>query len=707
MTGISEPDIDAGDQTPKVEDIHAQAIADFESVVEACMEERAMNLQDRRFVSIAGAQWEGLWGEQFANSIMVEVNKTAQGVEKIIADYRANRMIVDFRGVGKGTDEQTAETLDGMFRADFYVSKGQQATDNAFEEAVQGGIGAWRLTNVYADEFDPDTDHQRIAFEAIVDADQSVFWDPNARLYDKSDARWCIVVTSMAKAEFERQYGDDKASDWPDGLLKTFYDWFTPDVVRVAEYYTVEVKAEKLHVLQNRATDEERREWASDLADGDLEQLAIEGWRELRVRMVKRRRIRKYILSGAEIIGPEKGQIIAGDCIPIIPVYGKRWWIDNMERTRGHVRLAKDPQRIYNAQISKLTETAATAATERPIFTPEQVAGHEQSWAEANINRAPYALINPTVNADGSTQLAGPVAMVSPPQMSPVLGALIQITGADIAEITSSDNGADQTKSNVSAQAMDLAATRVDAKSGIYMDNMKQSWQRCGEVWLSMARDVYVEEGREVETMGRDGEQDTAVLQQGVTDPQGRYSIRNDIAKGKYRVISDVTEATTTRRDKTVRTLVNGSQVVAAFDPDLASAMMMTAMLNMDGDGIEDLQSWMRFKALSIGLVKPTKDEQDQIDQAQQQDQAPDPQAQALMAAAEQAKALAGKAQADTELSKAKTIQTLAGADKTRQETDHAATERKVGMLGKVRDFFSPRPMETPAPINPSQGQMP
>jgi hypothetical protein len=254
---------------------------------------------------------------------------------------------------------------------------------------------------------------------------------------------------------------------------------------------------------------------------------------------------------------------------------------------------------------------------------------------------------------------------------------------------------------------MDLAATRVDAKSGIYMDNMKQSWQRCGEVWLSMARDIYVEEGREVETMGRDGEQGTTVLKQGFTDPQGRYSIRNDLAKGKYRVISDVTEATTTRRDKTVKTLINGSQVVAGFDPELASAMMMTAMLNMDGEGVEDLQSWMRAKALSIGLVQPTKDEQDKIDQAQQQDQAPDPQAEALMAAAAQAKALAGKAVADTKLSEAKTIQTLADAEKTRQETDHGAVERKVGMIGKVRDFFSPRPMNNLAPINPIQGPQP
>ena len=114
--------------------VHTDAMAEFDRIQSAVRDERLQSLQDRRFVSIAGAQWEGLWGDQFANSIMVEVNKTAQGVDKIINDYRANRMIVDFRGVGKGADEKTADTLDGMFRADFYVSKGQQATDNAFEE---------------------------------------------------------------------------------------------------------------------------------------------------------------------------------------------------------------------------------------------------------------------------------------------------------------------------------------------------------------------------------------------------------------------------------------------------------------------------------------------------------------------------------------------------------------------------------------------
>jgi hypothetical protein len=62
-------------------------------------------------------------------------------------------------------------------------------------------------------------------------------------------------------------------------------------------------------------------------------------------------------------------------------------------------------------------------------------------------------------------------------------------------------------KANVSAEAMDIAATRTDAKAEIYMDNMRQSMQRCGEIYLSMARDVYVEEGREVPTLSEDGKE--------------------------------------------------------------------------------------------------------------------------------------------------------------------------------------------------------
>lgn len=687
---------------PTSDDVHARAIQRFDDIIVAVQEERQLALSDRRFVSIAGAQWEGDWAAQFANSIMVEVNKTAQGVEKIIADYRANRVTVNFRGVDKLADDQTAETMNGMFRADVYWSKGQQATDNAFEEAVQGGIGAWRLTNKYADDYDPESDEQRIAFEAIVDADQSVFWDPNARLYDKSDAKYAFIVTAMARGAFNEEYGADKVADWPEGILKTYYDWFTPDVVRIAEYFEVKDKTGTLLIFKHSATKEERREWATDLDADDLQQMRTEGWQQVKTRKAKRCQVWKTILSGADVLVPAK--VIAGDNIPIVPVYGKRWFIDNMERSRGHVRLAKDPQRIYNAQISKLTETAALAPTERPIFTPEQVAGHADEWAKANIKRAPYSLINPITLPDGSP-FVGPVAKIEPPQLSPVLSALVQITAQDIADLTSADDGADQTMSNVSAEAMDIAATRTDAKSGIYMDNMRQSTQRAGEIWLSMAREVYFEEGREVETMGDNGEQGTAVLAEPHTDDTGKYSIRNDIGRGKYKVISDVTEATATRRDKTVKTLVNVAQIAAATDPELSAAALSTALINMDGEGMTDLQDWMRARLVKQGVVKPTKEEQAQLDQASQQQQQPDPTAIALQAVAEKDTKLADKASADAGLSRAKTAQILAEAHQGLATGQHAQdqhgialdqhgmamNEHKMGMIERLKGLFAPQ----------------
>ena len=650
------------------EDVHQVALNEFNNITKFTQEERMLALQDRRFVSIAGAQWEGDWAQQFENSIMVEVNKTAAGVEKIIGNYRSNRITVNFRPVGASASGDAAETLNGMFRADVYNSKGGQAFDNAFEEGVQGGYGAWRLTNEYCDEYDEDDDKQKIVIRAIVDADQSVYWDPNARLYDKSDAAYCFVVTAMSKEAFHDAFGNNRATAWPDSITKPYYDWFTPDVIKVAEYYRIQETEDTVYTLEHAATKETRKEYASDLEDGGLKALEVEGWKRVRTKKVKRRECRKWIMSGAEILIEPEGRLIAGGMIPVVPYYGKRYFIDNMERARGHVRLAKDPQRIYNSQISKLVETASLAPNERPIFTPEQIAGHEQTWADANIKRHPYSLINPMTDGNGNVIQNGPVSMITPPQLPPVLAALIQQTAADITELTNSDDQAAQVKSNISAEAMDIAATRTDDKVMMYMDNMRQSMQRCGEIYLAMAREIYFEEGREVETMDEDGQQGTATLSEPFTDAKGNYTIRNDIARGTYRVIADVTEATATRRDKTVKTLVNVAQIAGAADPELSAAALNTALLNMDGEGMNDLQDWVRARLVSQGVVKPTPEEQQQLQEAAQNQQ-PSAQDQALQAAAElqiaqaeKARVDAVKSQSETELNKAKTVETLAKA---------------------------------------------
>src|SRR3990172_1972263 len=74
--------------------IHQDAMAEFEKIQTALRDERLQCLQDRRFYSISGAQWEGPLGVQFENKPRFEVNKIHLAVIRIINEYRNNRISV-------------------------------------------------------------------------------------------------------------------------------------------------------------------------------------------------------------------------------------------------------------------------------------------------------------------------------------------------------------------------------------------------------------------------------------------------------------------------------------------------------------------------------------------------------------------------------------------------------------------------------------
>lgn len=635
------PDNDAPAQSERdLRDIHAEALQRFDDASEGQLEIRAHALTCRRFISVPGAMWEGPWGDQFENSIKVEIDKLSKGVDKIVQDYRDNRIVPDFRPGDDEAVQDTADTLDGIHRADSHAFSAQQARDNAFEEAASGGFGAYRLANVYADPYDKDSDEQRInPGLTIVDADQRVFFDPNAKLYDKSDARYAFVLTAVARKAFEKEY-PDAAIDWQSPQLHFNYDWFTNDVVIKAEYYVVDERPEKLHVFKHPLGTQEQRWWDSEIEPAEIEELRSAGWQQ-ETRKRVRCRVRKYVMNGAQVL--DDCGYIAGTCIPIVPVYGKRWFVDNVERFRGFVSKRMDAARIYNAKVSKLTEIDSLSPREKPIFAASQMPPKLQRlWAEQDHERYNYALVEPLLDpATGQIVSAGPIGKVEPPQLQPVTALLLQIAKADLEE--ESEDDAQKIVSNTSAEAMDIAATRIDAKSGIYLDNMRQSVQREGEIYLSMCGEVYFEPGRVLETMTGDDGYGTAKLHEPYVTSTGAFGIRNDFAKGKYKVIVEVTEATATRKEKTVKSSLATAQIaMAAQDVELAQASVITAVMNQEGEGMDDLRRFARRRALALGLVEPNDEEKAAMaQQAQAAAQQPDPQAQYLSAKSDEAHASA------------------------------------------------------------------
>lgn len=675
--------------------IHQRAMSEFDLIQAAQREERLQCLQDRRFYSIAGAQWEGDLGAQFANKPRLEINKIHLAVIRIISEYRNQRVAITF-GPKDGQPDEFADTCAGLVRADEEDSSAEEAYDNAFEEAVGGGFGAFRLRAKYEDEDDDENDKQRVCFEPIPDADSSVFFSLDAKRQDKADAKRCFVLTGMSRDAYTEKYDDDPTT-WPKSIQQIQFDWCTPDVVYICEMYAVEEKTELIHYFRG-LDDEDMAVPDEELKEDEdkLPTLLATGFREVRQKRVKRKKVTKYTMNGNEVLDEET---IPGTCIPVIPVYGKRWFVDNVERCMGHVRLAKDAQRLKNMQVSNLALLAAQSPREKPIFTPEQMAGHTVAWANDNIDDNPYLLVNPLRDTEGNPQAAGPIGYTKAPSVPPAMGALLQITDADMADLLGNQEAAEQVQPNLSGVAVELIQNRLDMQTFIYMSNFKKAVRRAGQVWLSMMKGIAVEESRRMKIVDSQGETDSAVINEPYFDQEkGAEMKRNDITKANFDVNAEAGPSSSSRRAATVRALTGMMQITD--DPETKSVLSAMAMMNMEGEGIGDVRDFFRRKLVMAGAVKPTEEEAQEMAQ-QQANRQPDPQSQYLLAAAEEAAAGAEKDRAttvktlaDANLSEAKRIETLTKAGVAADTQQIANVEAMRNMLQPADPSLSTPPAE-------------
>jgi hypothetical protein len=688
----------------RLANVHQDALQEFGRIQSALRNERLQCLEDRRFYSISGAQWEGNLLDQFENRPRLEVNKIALSVIRIINEYRNNRVTVDFVSKDGVANDKLAEVCDGLYRADEKDSVANEAYDNAFEEAVGGGFGAWRLRADYEDHENDEDERQRILIEPIYDADSSVWFDLDSKRQDKSDAKVCFVIAGMTHSSYVDTWGDDPAS-WPKTVHQSEFDWLTPDVVYVAEYYRVEEVGETVRIFETIDGSEERYTTYDFNEDEQLEEmLAAVGTREVRQKRVKKKKVHKYIMSGSQIL--EDCGYIAGKCIPIIPVFGKRWFIDNIERCMGHVRLAKDAQRLKNMQLSKLAEISALSTIEKPIFVPEQVAGHQVMWSEDNLKQYPYLLVNPITDQNGAQAVGGPVGYTKPPQIPPAMAALLQITEMDIDQILGTQSAGEEMTSNLSGKAVELIQTRLDMQTFIYMSNFSKAMRRCGEVWLSMAKELYVEDERTMKVIDVTDTVDSITLMTPAISEIGEVITENDLSKASFDVDVDVGPSSSSKRSATVRALTGMMQITA--DPEMQSVLGSMAMMNMEGEGISEVRDFFRQKLIRMGVVKPTEAEAEEM-MAAMQNQPPDPNALFLQAAAEEATAKAAKARADvvktiadaeltqarvletgasTELEQARTMETLSGIQRSNVRVESETEEKSVRSARLLQDMI-------------------
>jgi len=534
-------------------------------------------------------------------------NRTIGAVNQVIGDQRQNKPSIKVRGVDSEADPDTADVFTGLIRNIENVSDADTAYDTAFKFAAAGGYGCWLVEPEFETDlgFDQEIKIKRVA--------NPMTWyvDPHATDFCKRDSRYWIGTERMPKEEFEAQYPGKATSsihamDRHDSRL-----WFTDEEVRIAIYYKKVPKKKILALLSDGRAVEYDKDIQS--IEDELKPLGIT---VERFREVKSHIVRWVKVSGVDIL---EGPIDYNwRYIPVVPVYGRNINIEGKELLEGVVRHAKDAQRVYNYEMSTAVEVTAIQPKAPYMATPKMIKDHEEMYRTANVKNYPYLLYN----IDPESPLAKP-SREAPPDVPIAILSIAQAAAADIDATTGfkRQSGLEQQllANDPSGRALIEQRRQGEAGDFEFMDNLAKAIKFTGQILVDMIPQVYDTE-RQLRIIGQDGKDEMVTVNTEVKDKDsGKMVKMHDLRQGRYDVAVDVGPSFMTQRQEAANMLIQlsgNSPIVAQVTPDLI-------VKNLDMTGADELEQRLRGVLIRQGVIQPTEEDKENIQQ-------PDPQAQEM-----------------------------------------------------------------------------
>ena len=543
-----------GDDSPF--DLMKEMRERYDRAVEADQDNRALAIDDLRFVTVPGNQWDAVQRKARKGRPCYEFPILRSHWRQVVNDQKKARPGIKIRPVEDG-DVEGAELRQGLIRNIESRSNAERAYDAGFELLSACGFGAWRAGTRYSED---DAWDQDLVVDPIPDPLTSVWPDPDSKAMDGRDRRYCFVEETMSRERFKERFPDAEAVDFESA--KDYGSWFTEDSVRVAEYWRLEPITKTLALLSDGRTVDK-----AELGDEQMQQLAQEGVTIQRERKCNTHKVVMSIVSGVEEIdGPYETVF---DRIPIIIVYANRHYIEGRWVWCGMVRFSRDPQRLVNYNFTTGQEVLAKQHKATPVVTPKMLegAGVKAMWDRSNVVDVPYLPITPDPLMPGGPHY------LSPP---PVHAAFAQFGQLAIDMLKASDGIYDASvgaRSNeTSGKAIMARQQEGDTATFDYQDALNFGIQATGEILLSALPKVY-DTQRSIRVLGKDGGEKFVQLYQ--PTPDGK--VINDLSAGKYDVAVTTGASYDTQRMEFVDALVQlsqGNPLIGQAVPDLIVGSM-------------------------------------------------------------------------------------------------------------------------------------
>jgi hypothetical protein len=557
-------------------------------------------------------QWDDnlLQGSQLAYRGEFDILRKAG--RQILADLIANKVSLDFEPK-YGASVDASDLADGLYRTSEQNNRSVTAFKMSKQDAMVCGVGAWQLFTEY--ENTAEGAHQVIRRRPIPEANNVVFWDPNAKEQDKSDADHVSVLFSYSEDGYKALH-EELTGEKTDLTSRSFahpdssfvFPWIIQDKrIFVVCFYRRKLIKDKILTLRD-PFGQEKRYLEKRIAEF-LPRMKSMGYQITKTVRIKRYEVTKYTASGEKIL---KEQVIAGEHLPIIPMYGERAFVEGEEHYEGVTRLAKDPQRLRNFQMSYLADIVSKSPRIKPIFNAEQIQGYEDMYNEAGAdNNFPYYLQN-RLAATGEPLPIGPIAMM-PEQ--PIPSALIQSIALskeaveDVANPALPQNISDP---DISGKAIYALQSMLNKQSAIYQDGYKIAIRRDGEVWASMAKEV-MDTPRVDKLTSVDGTRRDVEMMKTTVDPRtGQPVVTNDMSGVDFEVFATLAPSYESDRRERREELMALMATMGPQDP-LREILMLEYITLSDGESGAHLKSYARKQLLIKGIMEPESEEEAQM----------------------------------------------------------------------------------------------
>ncbi len=567
------------------------------------------------------SQWDDWLSEYTTLQYRGQFDVVRPVVRKLVAEMRKNPIDVMYRPKD-GAAPDSADVLMGMYRTDMRHNTAKISVNVGVREQIEAGVGAWRLVAEHEDQ-DPTSNNQVIRRVPIHEACSHVIWDCNSKQMDKSDARHCTIINPMSTDGW-KQYAEEHGLDEeempsfqsPDS--NWLFPWISKDVVYVGEYYEVEEKKETVFIYIDPMTGEPVSYFKRDIKDV-IDELAERGMQKVAEKKVTRRRVYKSIITCTSVL--KDRELIAGEHIPIVPVFGEWSFAGDKEVYEGVVRLTKDGQRLRNMIMSFNADIVARNPQKKPFFYPEQIAGYEHMYS--GTDAYPYYLINRT-DENGGDLPPTPVAYMEEPAVPQANAYMLEAATQSVNHVATMGVDADAANGQVAFDTVNQLNMRADLETYVFQDNLATAMRRDGEIYASMVNDIYDVPRNVMMTLEDGSEKQVQLLTQVVDYQSGQVVTLNDI-RGRYECYTDVGPSFQSMKDQNRAEIQELLAKVPPGTPEWQMLLLQYFTL-LDGKGVEMMREYANKQLVTMGLKKPeTPEEMQMVQEAQQQPQQPSP----------------------------------------------------------------------------------